>query len=96
MLCLPSLIYLIISLLSLVGSLNYHNIQLMSILLSFLFIIFWTWLLNYLCYKRYEALSWVLLFLPIIFFFLVVAIAFETAAYSKKKQTTQGFQTHRN
>lgn len=93
MLCLPSLIYLIISLLSLVSSMNFHNIHLVSILLSFLFILFWTWLLNYLCCKRYETLAWVLLFLPLIFFLLVVAIAFETATYSKKKSQKQGFQT---
>jgi len=85
MLCPPSLIYLVISLISLVGSMRFHNVNLLSMLASFLFILLWTWLLNFLCYKKQSTLSWILLFLPLVLFIVIIAVAFEVAIYHKAK-----------
>lgn len=85
MLCPPSLIYLVISLIGLVGSLRFHNVGLISMLISFLFIMLWTWLLNFLCFKKQGALAWILLFLPVVLFIAIIAVAFEVAIYNKAK-----------
>ena len=85
MLCPPSLIYLVISLIGLVGSMRFHNVNLLSMLASFLFIMLWTWLLNFLCYKKQQTLSWILLLLPLVLFIVIIAVAFEVAIYNKVK-----------
>lgn len=85
MLCPPSLIYLVISLLSLVFSMRFHNMNILSMIASFLFILLWTWLLNYLCYRRNETLAWILLLLPLILFMAIIAVAFEVSIYNAIK-----------
>ena len=87
MLCPPSLIYLVISLLSLVFSMRFHNMNVLSMIASFLFILLWTWLLNYLCYRRHETLSWILLLLPLVLFIAIIAVAFEVSIYRAIKNT---------
>jgi predicted membrane protein len=85
MLCPPSLIYLVLSLIALVGSLSMHNMHMLSILASVIFILVWTWLLNFLCNRKLGALSWILLLLPIVLFLVVIAGMFEMMAYNKVK-----------
>jgi len=87
MLCLPSLIYLIYSFLALIGSHNFFNMSLLSIIASILFILVWTWLLNLLCRKKLEGLSWVLLLLPLVLFIAVIAVSFEVALYNTVKNS---------
>jgi len=85
MLCPPSLIYLVVSLLTLVFSMRFHNMNILSMIASFLFILLWTWILNYLCYRRYEKLAWILLLLPLILFIAIIAVAFEVTIYNAVK-----------
>jgi len=85
MLCPPSLIYLVVSLLSLVFSMRFHNMNILSMIASFLFILLWAWILNYLCYRRYERLAWILLLLPLILFMAIIAVAFEVTIYNAVK-----------
>lgn len=85
MLCPPSLIYLVVSLLSLVLSMRFHNMSMLSMIASFLFILLWSWLLNYLCYRRNETLAWILLLLPLILFLVIIAVAFEVTIYTAIK-----------
>jgi hypothetical protein len=80
-LCLPSLIYLVISLIGLLGSISYHTIAMPTIIVSLLFIIIWTWLLNYICYIGYEGISWIILFFPIILALLIVFIHYEMKVF---------------
>ena len=85
MLCPPSLIYLVVSLLALVFSLRFHNMNILSMIASFLFILLWTWILNYLCYRRNETLAWILLLLPLILFMAIIAVSFEVTIYNAIK-----------
>jgi len=41
-------------------------------LVSLLFVLFYTWILNYLCKKGHKGIAWFILFLPFIFVFLGV------------------------
>ena len=85
MLCPPSLIYLVVSLLTFVFSMRFHNMNILSMVASFLFILLWTWILNYLFYRRYEKLAWILLLLPLILFMAIIAVAFEVTIYNAVK-----------
>ncbi len=43
-------------------------------LAKIVYVLLWTWLLNYLCSKGYVSVSWFLLLLPLISMFIVIAI----------------------
>ena len=43
------------------------------LIFKFIFILFWTWILNLLCRSGFSALSWVLLLLP--FFFVIITMS---------------------
>ena len=71
-LCTPALVYLVLSVISIVAVANEASIS--SLFVNTLFVSLWTFLLNVLCQRGYTALSWVLVLLPIIV--LVVAVFF--------------------
>ena len=70
-LCTPAMIYVVLSCLSLVVSAMYNlNIGVMLIQLVFIFI--WSQVLNYLCVKGYETVSWIIVLFP----FIMAALLF--------------------
>jgi hypothetical protein len=90
-LCLPSQIYLVVSLIALVAMAfqNTGNTHLYCVgaykcdvsvsvylifILKFLYVIFWTWVLNIICRAGKPIVSWILLFMPIILFFIFVIL----------------------
>ena len=91
-LCTPAFIYLIISMLLLVVMYiqNRNNIDVYCLgayecdvtnvtaifLVKFVYILFWTWILNLICSSGFTSISWLLLLLPIILSFLLVALLF--------------------
>lgn len=77
-LCTPALVYVILSVIAL-GSAMMYKFQPITLIVKGIFIIVWTWLLNYLCSKNYETLSWILLLMPFILVFLILLLAWEVA-----------------
>ena len=89
-LCPPALLYLVISLISLmvIGFFNfgnenvycvgYYSCPVSSIYLIFLvkliYIVFWTWILNLICRSGLPIVSWLLVLLPILIFFLLIGV----------------------
>lgn len=74
-LCLPALIYLIIAVISIISTIAYGQFEFLALLLQVVFVGLWTWLLNYICRRGYEGLSWFLLLLPyIIVMILLIAV----------------------
>ena len=67
-LCTPAMIYFVISVIALAYS-AFMKFNIMSLVFSGISILFWSWLLNYLCKKGYHVISWVILFLPFFFIF---------------------------
>ena len=65
-LCTPASIYFWLATISLV-IVFLGNKQIVSSLISFLLILFWSWCLNMLCSKGYRNVSWVLVATPLIF-----------------------------
>jgi hypothetical protein len=68
-LCSPALLYLIIAVISVV-SMIYSKVDMQTIAMKSLFIIIYTWFLNFLCSKGHEGISWFLVILP----FVVMAL----------------------
>ena len=89
-LCTPAKLYLImnavfifLNLLQNLGSNNYcigvyecryHQSKFTIFLLQFIYVLFWAWLLNWICRKGYTSISWVLVLLPFIFLFILLAM----------------------
>jgi hypothetical protein len=79
-LCLPALIYLIIAIISIISTVAYGQFELLALVLQIVFVGLWTWLLNYICKRGYEGLSWFLLLLPYIIM-AIFLISVGKAAY---------------
>ena len=89
-LCPPALFYLVISIIAVVimAFQNYGNENLYclgmyscnvsSVYLIFIvkivYIIFWTWVLNLICNAGAPAISWLLVLLPVILFFILIGM----------------------
>ena len=69
-LCSPALLYLIIAVISIV-SMIFSKVDMQTIAMKGLFVIIYTWFLNFLCSKGHEGISWFLVILP----FVVMALA---------------------
>jgi uncharacterized membrane protein len=77
-LCTPALIYLVIAVIGILMAIKRTGI--LSGAVSLIFVLIWTWFLNFLCKKGYNVVSWFLLFLPFISVFLFMGMALKSAA----------------
>jgi hypothetical protein len=91
-LCSPAYVYFIFSMILLFvmvlqnfGNINTYCIGTLScdvpstvfiFVLKVIYILFWTWILNIICRAGYSGLSWFLVLLPLLLFFLLVASVF--------------------
>jgi hypothetical protein len=73
MLCTPAMVYVILACLSILAGLM-GSISSKSLIAKGIYAILWTWILNLLCEKGYPTISWILVFLPFIVMFGVVAL----------------------
>jgi len=99
-LCTPAIVYLVLSIVALtlmaiqnlgnthmycVGSYSCNTPSVTAIfLLKVVYIIFWTWLLNVICKSGFETISWILVLLPFVLMFILVALIFFTHFDSAK------------
>ncbi len=91
-LCTPAYIYLVLSmlLLAVMYIQNRNNVDVYCLgayecdvtnvtaifLVKFVYILFWTWILNLICSSGFTSISWLLVLMPIILSFLLVALLF--------------------
>ena len=89
-LCTPALVYFSISIIALVmvllqnlGNRNSYNIGSFScrvpntplvFIVKLIYILFWTWVLNLICKDGYTGISWLLVLLPFILFFVIIGL----------------------
>jgi len=88
-LCTPAYLYLVINIFALciiayqnygnvttycVGSFdcNVNNVYLIFVI-KFIYVLFWTWILNILCSYGYTGLSWILFLIPFILMFIFIS-----------------------
>lgn len=95
-LCTPSLVYLVFSLVSIliiavqnfgnenIYCLGSYSCQVSSTFLIFILkliiVLFWTWILNLICRAGATSLSWFLVLIPFILFFLLLFILMTSSA----------------
>jgi len=70
-LCSPALLYLIIAIISII-SMIYSKVNMQTIAMKGLFVIIYTWFLNFLCSKGHEGISWFLVILPFVIMALFI------------------------
>ena len=89
-LCQPALIYFIISFITLglillqnLGNEHSYNVGTFScrvpstavvFIIKFIYIIFWTWVLNLICKDGYTNISWLLVLLPWLLLFVIIGL----------------------
>jgi len=89
-LCAPALFYLVISLITVfiiafynygnehVYCVGYYSCPVSSIYLIFIikliYIVFWTWILNLICRAGVPIISWLLVLVPIMLFFVLIGL----------------------
>lgn len=84
--CLPAKIYLAILIITVIIAI-FQGVGLAIVLFKVVFGLIWTWLLNWICSKGYTSLSWVILLLPYVLLFLIVATTVEVVNVLKATQT---------
>jgi len=75
-LCTPALVYLIISSVTLLF-IFMQQFTFMTIVLKIGWTALWTWFLNYVCSKGYTTVSWVMVALPYVVMFGMLALVLE-------------------
>ena len=90
-LCTPAMVYLVLAAISLVIAL-FKNFEIMSLVAKGIFIVAWTWFLNFLCSKGYKAISWFLVLLPFLLMLGIFVMAMEVVkkASASMMPPTQG------
>jgi hypothetical protein len=99
--CTPAQLYLVLGAIGIIVSF-FKNYSVETNLMNALFLVIWTWVLNWLCSKGFSAISWILVLLPFIMvlftYFFVKDVAkeafedegfFEGAINNKKPLTDQ-------
>ena len=85
-LCLPSKIYLVLSLFSIILALFLSIYNLTYCIIKLFFAILWTWILNLICKSGYTMVAWFILLLPIILFLGLVFFYTFVILYEDAKQ----------
>ena len=89
-LCTPSLIYFLISFITMIllilqnlGNTKKYDIGTFSckvpstiivFIVKFIYILFWTWILNLICKDGHPGISWLLILLPWLFLFVIMGL----------------------
>jgi ABC-type uncharacterized transport system fused permease/ATPase subunit len=89
-LCTPSLVYFVISVISLVavllqnlGNTNSYHVGSFScrvpntsviFIIKLIYILFWTWILNLICKDGHTEISWLLVLFPFILLFVIIGL----------------------
>ena len=89
-LCTPSLIYFIISIVSLfvvllqnLGNTNSYTIgnfscrvpnTILIFIIKLIYVLFWTWVLNLICKDGHREISWLLILFPFILLFVIIGL----------------------
>ena len=63
--CTPAQLYLVLGMIGIIGAF-FNNYSIETLLTNALFLVVWTWVLNWLCSKGFKAISWILVLLPFI------------------------------
>jgi hypothetical protein len=75
-LCTPAIIYIIISVITII-LLFVQGFTIITLINKILFMCIWAWILNYTCSKGYTNISWIMVLLPYVIMFGMLALVLE-------------------
>lgn len=91
-LCTPAVVYFTLSMISLIviilqnfGNINTYNLgsfsakvpnTTMVLLVKFIYILFWTWIINLICKDGHSGIAWFLVLIPFILLFVIMGLLF--------------------
>jgi hypothetical protein len=70
------MLYLVLSVIAILMAIM-KRMSMMTIVVKTVFVLLWTWFLNFLCSKGYSGISWFLVLLPFIFLVMAVVCSVE-------------------
>jgi hypothetical protein len=88
--CTPATIYLVLGILSILGTM-FVDFSIISVLMKTVFVLIYTWFLNFLCSRGYSGISWFLVLLPFIFIIVIFIIGFEFLKNSGNKKIMEKY-----
>jgi hypothetical protein len=105
-LCTPAFLYFAVSMISLIimvlgnlGNTSKFNLGFFSVyvpnvtfvfIVQFIYILFWTWILNLICRDNRKGFAWFLVLIPFILSFLLLALVSSKEGYTKKVMKRKG------
>jgi hypothetical protein len=90
-LCTPAMIYFVIAFISVLLGLSMVKASILSIFGKLIFVLLWTWFLNFLCNKNLTGVAWFLVLLPFVLMFLIIVFAADVF-FNIAKDSSQGQQ----
>lgn len=87
--CTPAQLYLILAGISLLTAF-FQNFRVVTLGVNFLFVVIWTWVLNWLCTKGLSTVSWALVLLPFVLFAANFFMAMDVADNMVKEGFAEG------
>ena len=100
-LCTPAFLYIAVSMVSLIvmvlgnlGNTSKFNLGFFSVyvpnvtfvfIVQFIYILFWTWILNLICKDNRKGFAWFLVLIPFILSFLLLALVSSKEGYGARK-----------
>ena len=81
-LCAPAKLYIVLSTIAIIVAF-FKKMPFSTLVLKAFFVLFWTWVLNYLCSKGFKMVSWFLVLFPFIVMF--AAFVYMVSFGSKKR-----------
>jgi len=91
--CLPAKVYLVVAIFTAIITLV-QNISLASVFIQFVLAIVWTYILNWLCKKGFETVSWVIVLMPLIIYFMTVFLIATSAGAAAVKHSEKRHRRH--
>ena len=81
-LCDPAKLYIVLSIIAIIVAF-FRRMSFRSLVFKAFFVLFWTWVLNYMCSKGFKMVSWFLVLFPFIVMFS--AFVYMVSFGSKKR-----------
>lgn len=88
--CTPAQIYLVLALIGIVAGFL-KNFRVLTLITHSVFVVLFSWILNFLCRKGFTAISWILVLLPFVLAACTYTLALD-AADKKDQELFEGFQ----
>ena len=85
--CTPAQLYLVLAGISILAGF-FKNFRFITLAVKALFVFIWAWILNWLCRKGLQAVSWILVLLP----FILFALTFFALVDIKSNGDMEGFE----